>query len=197
MTQQNDHQLAAMWAHELLKNSNFCILDTETTGLGSTDEIVQIAILSNLGYPLFNSLVKPTCPIGARATDIHGIDDEDVENAPTFSQLLVPILQAVGNKDLVIYNAEYDLKLIRQSLRPYGIHLAFPTSDRRQCRVFLNGGSIHCAMLQYSAWCGEWNDYHGNYRWQKLPGGDHSALGDCKATLSVMRRMAASYQEGA
>jgi DNA polymerase-3 subunit epsilon len=197
VTQQNDYQLASMWAHELLNNSSFCILDTETTGLGNTAEIVQIAILDPSGNTLLDSLVKPTCPIESGAIAIHGINDATVKDAPNFSELLVPILQAIGNRDLIIYNCEYDLRLIRQSLRPYGIQLAFPTSDRRQCRVFLNGGSIHCAMLQYSAWCGEWNDYHGNYRWQRLPGGDHSALGDCKATLSVMRRMAASHQEGA
>lgn len=31
---------------------------------------------------------------------------------------------------------------------------------------------------------------HGNNRWQKLPGGDHSALGDARATLAVIRKMA-------
>jgi DNA polymerase-3 subunit epsilon len=46
-------------------------------------------------------------------------------------------------------------------------------------------------MQWYSQWVGEWNDYHQDYKWQRLPGGDHSALGDCKATLEVIRRMAA------
>lgn len=88
----------------------------------------------------------------------------------------------------------YDLKMIRQSLKPAGVHLAFPTSDRRQCRIFPNGGSIHCAMQWYSQWVGEWNDYHGNYKWQKLPGGNHTAYGDCLATLLVIEKMARSYQ---
>lgn len=29
-----------------------------------------------------------------------------------------------------------------------------------------------------------------NYRYQRLPGGDHSALGDARATLAVIKRMA-------
>jgi hypothetical protein len=33
------------------------------------------------------------------------------------------------------------------------------------------------------------NDYHQFYTWQKLPGGDHSALGDCLATLKVIKDM--------
>jgi DNA polymerase-3 subunit epsilon len=45
-------------------------------------------------------------------------------------------------------------------------------------------------MLKYAEFVGEWNDYHGNYRYQKLPGGDHTAVGDCRATLKVIKKMA-------
>lgn len=189
-----DRQIAAKWAYDLLKQGNFCVLDTETTGLSPVDEILEIAIASPTGDELLNTRCRPTCPISPGATAIHGISSQDVEEALSFDQLLVPTLKAVGKRDVVIYNAEYDLQMIRQSLRPHGIQLAFPTSDRRQCRIFPNGGSIHCAMLMYSQWVGDWSDYHGNYRWQKLPGGDHSALGDCLATLQIIREMAASYQ---
>ncbi|NJO78661.1 MAG: hypothetical protein HC827_09085 [Cyanobacteria bacterium RM1_2_2] len=48
-------------------------------------------------------------------------------------------------------------------------------------------------MKWYSQWVGEWNELHGDYRWQKLPSGDHSALGDCRATLTIIQEMAASY----
>ena len=33
-----------------------------------------------------------------------------------------------------------------------------------------------------------------NDRWQKLPGGDHSALGDCRATLAILHEMANSNE---
>jgi DNA polymerase-3 subunit epsilon len=51
--------------------------------------------------------------------------------------------------------------------------------------------TVHCAMQWYAQYVGEWHDYWGNYRWQRLPGGDHSALGDARATLSLLKRMAA------
>jgi DNA polymerase-3 subunit epsilon len=38
-------------------------------------------------------------------------------------------------------------------------------------------------------WVGE-PGWRGGFRWQKLPGGDHSAIGDARATLAVIRRMA-------
>ena len=47
-------------------------------------------------------------------------------------------------------------------------------------------------MLNLAEWVGEWNDYRGSFRWQKLQGGDHSALGDCIATLETIRKMAAN-----
>jgi DNA polymerase III subunit epsilon len=189
-----DRENAAKWAYNLLQKRNWCVLDTETTGLGNDDQICQIAIASHDGQPLLNELVRPTIAISDEASAIHGITNEQVATAPSFDQLLIPILQAVNNRDVVIYNEEFDLRMIRQSLRPYGVQLAFPTSDRRGCRIFLNGGSIHCAMQQFSAWVGEWNAYHGGYRWQRLPGGDHSAIGDCLATVLVVCNMAASYQ---
>lgn len=189
----SDFQSAAKWAHDLTQKE-FCVLDTETTGLDAGAQICQIAAIDQDGSCLFNSLVKPTIAIPAAASQIHGITDDLVANAPTMLNVLLPLLQAIGSRDVAIYNAEYDLKLLRQSMKPYGIPLAFPTSDRRGCRIWISGASIHCIMMQFSAFCGEWNDYFGNYKWQKLPGGDHSALGDCRAALAVIRRMAASYQ---
>ena len=46
-----------------------------------------------------------------------------------------------------------------------------------------------CAMGWYSQYVGE-PGKRGGYRNQKLPGGDHSALGDCRATLAVIETMA-------
>ncbi|MGD9101546.1 MAG: hypothetical protein PVF45_13775, partial [Anaerolineae bacterium] len=41
---------------------------------------------------------------------------------------------------------------------------------------------------------GEWSTYHEDFRLQKLPYGGHCALGDCRATLRVIRWMAADLQ---
>jgi DNA polymerase-3 subunit epsilon len=44
-------------------------------------------------------------------------------------------------------------------------------------------------MGWYSQFVGE-PGKRGGYKYQKLPGGDHSALGDCRATLKVLKDMA-------
>ena len=187
---QTDRQKASLWAQGLLESENWIILDTETTGLGNDSQICQLGVLTPTHPDGWQTYVKPTIPIDPGATNIHGITNDDVKDAPYFDEVFLSLLKVVGARDLIIYNAEFDCKLIKQSLRVHQIQLAFPTSDRRGCRIFTNGGSIHCAMLWYSQWIGDCNEYYGNYRWQKLPGGDHSALGDCKATLQIIQRMA-------
>lgn len=188
----SDRQLAAKWAYDLLQRNDWCVIDTETTGLSGDAEIVQLAVVGADESVLLQTLVKPTVPIDPKAAAVHGITEQALLNAPRFDAVLVPLLQAVGHRDVLIYNAEFDLRLIRQSVKPYGMQLAFPTSDRRQCRVFLNGGSIHCAMLWYSQYVGERKGM--SYKWQKLPSGDHSAVGDCKAVIKVIKDMAEAWK---
>jgi DNA polymerase-3 subunit epsilon len=184
-----DKYFATKWARKILSDNNWCILDTETTDLQQA-EIVQIGIISP-EHPGWQTLVKPTTSISQEAIAIHGITNESVADAPTFDQVFLKLMRRIGSRDVIIYNADFDLRAIKNSLRVHGIQLAFPTSDRRQCRIFTNGGSIHCAMLWYSQWVGDWNDYHGDYKYQPLTGGNHSALGDCEATLKIIEKMAA------
>ncbi|MEH1819326.1 MAG: 3'-5' exonuclease [Nostoc sp.] len=189
-SEMSDIEKSIEWSRTILKDDKWCILDTETTGLNNA-EIIQIGILTSSGEE-YQTLVKPTIAISETASGIHGIHNDDVVQALPFEQVFLDVWKLLSDRDVIIYNAEFDLKVIRNSLKARGIQVAFPTSDRRNCRIFVNGGSIHCAMHYYSQYVGEWNEYYGNYKWQKLPGGDHSALGDCKATLEVIKQMSDS-----
>lgn len=62
-------------------------IDTETTGLGDDAEIVEICLIDSAGFIMLNTLVKPTKPIPAEATAIHGITDEMVMYAPTWKDI--------------------------------------------------------------------------------------------------------------
>lgn len=178
-----DRENATIWARSLQERRDWVILDTETTGLSPQDEIVQIAVLGSDGKTLLDTYVCPTRSIPADATAIHGITDADVKGAPRFPEVFDELRRIISGQTVVIYNAVFDLRLIRQTLQIYGVHS--PGIDEDQ---------VECAMLQYSAWQGElWPG--GGYKWQKLRGGDHTALGDCRATLAVIRRMAGEQEE--
>jgi len=187
MTTEPNHAAARAAAQEQarrwINTADMLILDTETTGLDSTAEIVQIAaIWLSDGSTAFDSLVRPTRPIPAAATAIHGITDAMVVDAPTFGELLPRLRTLLGSVPVLIYNAPFDERLMEQSLRACGIH---------SYEVPVFGADQYIDVMEsYSAWCGEWSEYHGNYRWQRLPGGDHTALGDCRATREVILDMA-------
>jgi DNA polymerase-3 subunit epsilon len=174
----SDREKAAFWARSLLERADWVILDTETTGMSPTDEIVQIAILSHEGAVLLDTLVHPSQPIPPSATSVHGISDNEVEDAPTFKEIFEKIRDIIRAKSVIIYNAVFDLRLIHQTLRRYRLPALFDDEDQ-----------VECAMLQYSAWVAEEWPY-GGYKWQKLVGGDHTALGDCQATYEIIKKMA-------
>lgn len=175
-----DRASAAQWAWQQMQNPDALILDTETTGLGSEAEICQIAAIDLRGQVLINTLVRPVGSIPEDATAIHGISLKTVAEAITFKDLAQDVRSTLEGRTVLIYNRDYDHRLLRQSARLCGLdpQIAVPSSAR-----------FEDVMIPYSAWVGERGQYKG-YRWQKLPGGDHSALGDCRATRRVLFTMA-------
>ena len=63
-------------------------LDTETTGLENTDEIIEIAIVNSEGRVVFESFIKPQKPIPASATAINHITNQMVANFPSWLEII-------------------------------------------------------------------------------------------------------------
>jgi DNA polymerase III epsilon subunit-like protein len=71
--QGNSDRVAAIeWARDLMISSDFVVFDSETTGLSSPVDFVEIAVVNPAGETLFDSLLKPSCRIEPRARAIHG-----------------------------------------------------------------------------------------------------------------------------
>lgn len=92
-------------------------LDTETTGLEFDDEIIELAIVNSEGKVVFDSFIRPQKPIPLSATAINHISNEMVSNAPTISQVWPQISSILGHHPIGMYNAEFDIRMILQSLR--------------------------------------------------------------------------------
>lgn len=177
---------------EVLQRDNFVILDSETTGLGSFDQIVQLAAIDKDGQTLLDTLIRPTRSIPSDATAIHGITNEMVENAPPLIDILPALYSAVLYHDLIIYNSNFDLFMIDQTFNAHACPGAWET--------FREGiASVTCAMMAYAEHYGDWNGYHQSYRWQRLSAAcqqqrlkvvdAHSALGDCRMTLALLQHL--------
>lgn len=175
-----DENSAIKWAREVLAaKDNYVILDTETTGLSSNDEVIQIAIVSLDGTILLDSLVKPTIPISKEAFEVHGISDNDVIDAPSFPTIYPHIVEALANKKLLVYNAAFDTKILKHCCQLYKLPI-LRLSKRSEC-----------VMEWYAQYCGEWSSYYNDYKLQPL-NSNHNALDDCLAVKRIIETMAAS-----
>jgi DNA polymerase-3 subunit epsilon len=175
-----DRNAAAQWAADLIQRHNWVILDTETTCLDLTGEIIQVGVLNPYGQVLLDVMVRPQGKIEKAAQEVHGITDRMVAAAPPFPVVYELLVEILRNRQVVIYNADFDRRML------------FQCAGRHQ--VPFETMTTTCAMLQYARWFGDWNSHRGDYKWQRLPGGDHTAIGDCRAVLALIRQMAASYQ---
>jgi DNA polymerase-3 subunit epsilon len=94
-------------------------LDTETTGLDKTAEIVEIGVVDSDGSILYQSYVRPAHPIPPAASAIHNISNEMVASAPSWPTIWAGLRPLLVSRNIGIYNAEFDLRLMRQSLEQY------------------------------------------------------------------------------
>lgn len=184
-SKKNDRNEAIDFAQEILQNKDkYIILDTETTGVGRNDVIVHIGIIDLEENVLLDTLIKPTKRkrMNIEATNIHKITMSMLKDSPSFEDILDNFLNITENKIILMYNRDFDSRLLSQTIH----------QDEISCDKKINMLDV---MIPYSAFVGIWNDYHKDYKWQKLPGASHSSIGDCKSTLKVIHKMANSKKE--
>lgn len=174
---------------QVIRGGDYLVLDTETTGrYPESSEAVSIAIVQSDGRVMLDTLCKPVKPIPQEAINIHGITNEMVKNVLPFPSELVE--EIVRGRSVIIYNRSYDVPILNSSTNKAGL----PRVD------WWTIADWHCAMEGFAEVYGDWNDYHGNYRWQKLETAAkyykveqldaHGALVDCMTTLKVCKAMA-------
>ena len=186
-----DRAEVVTWAKGL---GSFVVLDTETTGLDSDAEILQIAIINQDGAVLLDSYVRPQEPIieAGRAFAVNGITNAMVASAPSFADLYPQIAALLAGRTVVVYNVDFDRRMLAQACRRYDLPLI--------------EANWNCAMVAYAEWHGAWSPYRHACYWQPLDtaraefdlgfDGSHGALGDCRATLGLIKALASKEVEG-
>lgn len=100
--------------------------DTETTGFGSEDEVVQIAAIEYVNGAksrTFMSYLKPSVPIGEEASQVNGITNEFLEaNGRPPKEVLTEFVEFVGDNCLLVaHNLPFDLRMIYQGFTKYNV----------------------------------------------------------------------------
>ncbi len=108
-----------------LDEVEFVVFDLETTGLNpSQHEIIEIgAVKVKNGKKIdeFKSFVNPEGRIPAKITEITGIENRMVEDAPGLSKVINQFIDFTGEAVLVAHNADFDYGFIRTALQNLNI----------------------------------------------------------------------------
>ena len=109
---------------EPIKNEYICF-DCETTGLDpEIDDIVSIgAVLIKdntiISSKRFIRYVKPkSCNLSEKSIKVHHIRECDLEDAFEIEEVILEFLNFIGNRTLVGYFLDFDLKMVNKYIKP-------------------------------------------------------------------------------
>jgi len=97
----------------------YIILDTETTGTGESDRVIQLGymVLGAKEIEVQNELFSTTAPISFGAMEIHGITPDMLEGKPLCAQSAsYKRLQELNTNEnyLIIHNAKFDIEMLKR-----------------------------------------------------------------------------------
>ena len=105
-----------------VKDIPFVALDFETTGLNSkTDDIVSVGLVPFTLARIYckqskHWVVQPRRNLSESSIVIHGITHNDVDNAPDFDNIIVPLLDALRSKVIVVHYAAIERGFFNSAL---------------------------------------------------------------------------------
>lgn len=159
----------------------FSVVDIETTGNGyKGQKITEISIFTFDGKHIvgeFTSLVNPEQNIPAFITNLTGIDNAMVRNAPKFYEIAKKVAELTQDTIFVAHNVNFDYNIIQAEFKSLG----FDFKRKKLCTVRLSRKIIP-GLNSYSlgAICSS----------EKIPiNGRHRAKGDAEATTELFRRL--------
>ena len=118
-------KISLKYIPEIRKFNSCVLIDTETTGLSrSSDRIIEIGIAKMEDWEItdtFSSLINPGIHIPKIASEINGIYDSDVENAPFFCDVAKEIQSRLSDGIVVGYNVSFDIDFLEREFSIAGL----------------------------------------------------------------------------
>lgn len=165
----------------------FAVVDIETTGGNNkSGKITEIAIYVFNGNEItdsFVSLINPECEIPYFITNITGITNEMVANAPKFYEVARKIVEMTANHIFVAHNVSFDYHFIRKEFKDLG----FDFNRKTLCTVKLSRQFIpNHRSYSLGNICSELGiEINGRHR----------AAGDALATVKLLQLILQNYEQ--
>ena len=102
-------------ALEDIKLNNCLWLDTETTGLSNTDQIIEISICTYDKKVVFNSILNSKVKCSEQARAIHHITDEQIADGMPIQSAKAILLTLLEGKTIISFNADFDCRMLYQT----------------------------------------------------------------------------------
>ena len=165
------------------------VLDLETTGTWiEKDRIIEIAMVKvtpDGKKEVYTTRVNPCMPIPAIVTEITGIADADVKDAPTFGLIAPKVLAFLGDADIGGFNVErFDLPLLAREMTDAGIKFEWQNRAVYDAQKVYHLHHRRDLSAAYMAYCK-----------QELKDA-HSALADTEATLAILEEQVKVHGKG-
>ena len=165
-----------------------CIFDLETTGTNvGKDRIVEICILKvnpDASRESKTWLVNPEMYIPKESTEIHGITDEDVKDAPKFREIAAKVMEMISGSDLGGFNSNrFDVPLLAEELLRAGIDFDLSKFKLVDAQVIFFKKEPRNLSAAYQFYCG------------KNLENAHSAEADVLATFEVLDAQVGKYED--
>lgn len=153
------------------------VLDFETTGLSPiNDEIIQVGAIKYKNGRIidqFDRYAKPSRSISSRITDLTGITNGMVENAPPLEKTLIELETFISGQTIVAHNASFDMKFLIENFDKYNIkHDRFRVIDTLAlARKYIDETDNHKLVTLKE--------------FLKIEAESHDAFEDCRVTGSL------------
>src|ERR1700691_3079300 len=166
------------------------VLDLETTGIWiEKDRIIEIGMVKvspDGKQETYSTKVNPCMPIPAVVTELTGISDADVKNAPAFGSIAPKVLAFLEGCDLGGFNVErFDLPLLAREFADAGIKFDYSNRTVYDAQKVYHLHERRDLFAAYAYYCkGDLKDAH-------------SAVADAQATLSILEEQIKRYAPAA
>ena len=116
------------------------------------DQIIEIAFCDSDKNLIINTLTYTDKPLTSDALKFHGINPHELLGKPTFINIQPAIVQLLKGRTLYAYNANFDIRMMRQSGH----------------KLWMQQVDVKCLAKQCANFIGQYSPYFKNNRYFSL-----------------------------